>query len=60
MTKENKKMNKVYYSFIEFEKEFFPNSYKNKIKREQRKQGSFGSELASEFLENVKRQLTKQ
>lgn len=44
----------------EFEKEFFPNAFQSKIKEEQEeKPGSFGSELATEFIENVKRKLSK-
>ena len=55
-----KKNKKTYYSMTEFEKEFFPNSYQEKIKNEQEKKpGAFGSELAIEFLEDVKRKLSK-
>jgi hypothetical protein len=44
----------------EFEKEFFPNSFQNKIKKEQeKKSGSFGAELAMEFLRSIKRKLSK-
>lgn len=52
--------NKVYRSMTEFEKEFFPNSFQNKIKKEQeKKSGSFGAELAMEFLRSIKRKLSK-
>lgn len=55
-----KKNKKVYHSMTEVEKEFFPNSYQAKIKNEQEKKpGAFGSELAIEFLEDVKRKLSK-
>lgn len=58
--KGTKKNKKTYHSMTEFEKEFFPNSYQDKIKNEQEKKpGAFGSELAIEFLEDVKRKLSK-
>ena len=55
-----KKNNKAYRSMAEFRKEFLPNEFQIKIKEEQEKKpGSFGSELATEFLENIKRKLSK-
>lgn len=55
-----KKNKKIYHSMTEFEKEFFPNSHQEKIKKEQEKKpGAFGAELATEFLEDVKRKLSK-
>ncbi len=59
MEKKNKR-NKKYRSIGEFEREFLPNSFKSKIEDVQvKKPGAFGSELAMEFLENIKRQLSK-
>ncbi len=56
-TKKNKK---TYHSMTEFEKEFFPNAFQSKIKKEQEeKPGAFGAELAIEFLEGIKRKLSK-
>jgi hypothetical protein len=55
-----KENNKIYRSIMEFEKEFFPNSFQSKRKNEQEeKPGSFGIELAMEFLRSVKRRLSK-
>jgi len=60
VAKKAKKNNKVYYSMTEFEKEFFPNAFQSEIKKEQEeKPGAFGTELANEFLEGVKRKLSK-
>jgi len=43
-----------------FEKEFFPNAFQSEIKKEQEeKVGAFGTKLATEFLEGVKRKLSK-
>jgi len=59
VTKESKKNKKIYHSMTEFEKKFFPNAFESKIKREQKENpGAFGTELATEFLEGVKRILS--
>lgn len=51
---------KSYRSMTEFEKEFLPNTFQNKAKKEQKKEpGSFGSELAMKFIEDVKKKLSK-
>ena len=60
MTKEAQKNKKNYYSMPAFEKEFFPNAFQSEIKKEQEeKVGAFGTKLATEFLEGVKRKLSK-
>lgn len=62
MTQRAKKNKKTYHSMMELEKEFFPNSHQAQIKEEkeqEKKPGAFGAELATEFLEDVKRKLSK-
>ena len=60
MTGRAQKNNKAYRSMAEFRKEFLPNEFQIKTKEEQEiKPGSFGSELAAEFLENIKRKLSR-
>ncbi|KYK27558.1 MAG: hypothetical protein HXS48_23145 [Theionarchaea archaeon] len=60
MKKTNSQEEKVYYSVAEIEREFLPKFYREKVEREREKEpGSFGSELAMKFLENVKHQLAK-
>lgn len=58
MGKINSKKKKIFRSIAEFEKEFFPNSYGKKIK-EEKELSTFGAELATEFLENIKSKLSK-
>jgi len=59
VTQRAKKNKKTYHSMIELEKEFFPNTHQAKIKKEQEKKpGTFGAELATKFLEDVKRKLS--
>ena len=55
-----RKNNKTYQSMSEFRKEFLPNEFQiKKEEKQEKKPGSFGSELAAEFLENIKRKLSK-
>lgn len=45
---------KIYHSLEEFERDFFPNSYKKGIIKKHRENPSiFGSELAAEILKNM-------
>jgi hypothetical protein len=58
--KRRNKQEKVYHSIMEIEEEFLPESYKERVKKERQKiPGTFGSDLAKEFLEDIRRQLTK-
>lgn len=58
MEKKSKQRRKVYRSMIEFEKEFFPISYEQKLVEQRHKDpGTFGTGLAMELLENIRQQL---
>jgi hypothetical protein len=60
MQSEKKQKEKVFYSTVEIEKKYFPRSYKEKIEEERYKNpGEFGYDLATEFLESLKRELMK-
>ena len=59
MERGNKK--KVYHSILEIEKEFFPKFHEEKIKEKRRNDPkTFGSDLAKEFLESIRRQLSSE
>lgn len=61
MQSERSQEERVFYSTAEIEKEFFPRAYKEKIEEERYKDpGEFGSDLAIEFLERIRRQLLKE
>ena len=58
MERKNKQRKKAYHSMIEFEKEFFPISYEQKLAEKRSKDpGTFGTGLAMELLENIRQQL---
>ena len=58
MERKSEQEEKIYRSITEIEKEFFPKSYKERIKEgKSKKPGTFGSNLAMEFLEDVRRKL---
>jgi len=52
-------MAKVFNSFEEFEKEFFPKSYEKKQLQELIKQKGFGTILAEMFIKSIKEELEK-
>ena len=56
---ERKDDKKIYHSTLEIEKEFLPKSYENRIKEERyNNPKTFGSDLAEEFLESIRSQLS--
>lgn len=60
MSRRSEQKKNVYCSILEIEKEFFPKSYEERIKEERSKEpGTFGYDLAMEFIEDVRRQLAK-
>jgi len=60
MKKKNRKKEKVFCSLAEIEKDYLPNSYRKTIGEEtHKKPGDFGSELAMDFLEDIRRRLIK-
>lgn len=60
MSKKNKKAGKVYKSITQFEKSIFPKSYERKVlERRSREPGIFGSTLAAELLDGVRRRLAR-
>jgi hypothetical protein len=60
MEKKNKQGKRVYRSMMEFEKEFFPTSYKQKLEEQKNKDPStYGTGLAMELLENIRERLAK-
>ena len=49
---------KVFCSMAAIEREFFPNSYKKKLEEEEKKKpGAFGTGLAKEIMEEIRRRL---
>ncbi len=61
MESKGKQERKTYYSMKEFEKEFFPQSYKEKLVEKRSKEPSmFGTILATELLKSIRQQLMKQ
>ena len=55
-----KSSDKVYRSMAEFERTFFPTSYKKKLEEKERQDPStVGTGLARRVMEDVKRQLAK-
>ncbi len=54
--KKNKQEDKVFRSIADFEKEYFPNSYKKKTKEGMMNAHAIGINLAKESLANIKRQ----
>jgi len=60
MEKKKKRDRKIYYSMKEFEKEFLPHSYEEKLAENRSKEPSvFGTGLASELLKSIRQQLMK-
>ena len=60
MEKGNKGGKRVFHSMIEFEREFFPVSHKEKIDEEKSKNPDiYGTGLAIELLESIRQQLAK-
>ena len=60
MKEKKTKEEKIYRSADEFEKDAFPLSYGTKIKdKKEIVPGSFGSELAREFLSKIRQNLSK-
>lgn len=58
MEKIDKDKRKIYRSMVEIEKDFFPESHKNRfINDENNNPGVFGTKLAMEFLESIKKKL---
>jgi hypothetical protein len=56
----NDQKNKNFYSMVEFEKKYFPNSYKKKIEDKKKKEPSiFASALAAEHLDSIRKELAK-
>lgn len=54
----SKKEEKIYRSMTEFKMNFFPKAFKKKIEeKKENNPSTFGYELATEFLENIKRQI---
>ncbi len=50
----------IYCSMKEFEKEFFPHSYEEKLAENRSKEPSmFGTGLATDLLKSIRQQLTK-
>jgi hypothetical protein len=49
----------VYYSMMEFEREFFPKSFKKKMAEKSADAKSLGTSLAEESLEKIKGRLAK-
>ena len=59
MEKKSKQRKEVYHSMAEFEKKFFPDSYKKNLEGKSEKPGSLGTGLATELLRSIKQQLAK-
>jgi len=58
MRTKSKKTKKSFYSLTDIEKEFFPNSFKEKIREEKEEEpGFFGTNLAIDFLKKVEKEL---
>lgn len=50
----------VYCSMVEFERKYFPISHKKKVEEEKiKKPSTFGTGLAVELLENIRREIAK-
>jgi len=61
MASKRKTAGKRFFSSLnEFEKTYFPNSYKSRIEdQKHKKPGSFGEELAAQLLEDISRRIAK-
>lgn len=60
MKSKNKGNGKVYRSMIEFEKEFLPDSYEERLRRRETKEtGVSGTGLVTELLKGIKQELAK-
>lgn len=60
MKSKNKGNGKVYRSMIEFEKEIFPDSYEEQLKRRENEgTGLSGTGLVTELLKGIKQDLAK-
>jgi len=53
----NKRKNSKYYSIEEFEKEFFPKAYKQKVIQKPMDPQSLGASLAKESLDKIRKRL---
>ncbi len=52
---------KVFRTMAAIEKEFFPNTYKKKLEEEEKKKpGAFGTGLAKEIMEEIRRRLREE
>ena len=56
----NRQNEKIYRSMIEFEKEFFPDSYEKRLRKKKNEElGISGTGLVTELLEDIRRALAK-
>ena len=55
----SKKGKQVFYSIMEFEKEYFPKSFKKKMEEKPTDARALGSSLAKESLNKIRTRLAK-
>jgi len=51
---------RVFRTMAEIKREFFPNTYKKKLEEEEKKPGAFGTGLAKEIMEEIRRKLREE
>ena len=56
---ENKKGKQAFHSMMEFEKEYFPKSFEQKIEEKPKDARALGSRLAKESLDKIRTRLAK-
>jgi len=56
---ENKKGKQAFHSMMEFEKEYFPKSFEQKIEEKPKDARALGSSLAKESLDKIRTRLAK-
>ena len=56
---ENKKGKQAFHSMMEFEKEYFPKSFEQKMEEKPKDARALGSSLAKESLDKIRTRLAK-
>ncbi len=56
---ENKKGKQAFHSMMEFEKEYFPKSFEQKMEEKPKDARALGSRLAKESLDKIRTRLAK-